>query len=879
MPTKKRHLIKRLHENPKGLGLFACALLLGGLAQWMAWQADTDITLAHQLPAWLLFITGGFLLVRASRRAGPRPAPESLPFALEAGLLALILAVAIVLRLYNLGAYPAGGFRDEGENGNVGIQLLHGEVVDGTDQQYPAYIEHNTQNAAGYFYPVAVSFQLFGISINSVRYVSVFFGILSVLAFWALARWLFGPLMGLFLAACLAAMRWHVNFSRIGFLGIMAVFLSLPMLLWLYRGLNAPAPPRSSRHNSALFSLALALALARGLLQYRLHPGLADTCLGIALGLPLLYYAAVSFKDERSRWLMLSAVALALAMYSYIAARLFVLLVALIVGHHLLTQQRRLKARVWLSFWACLAVALVGAAVLVLSSAASASNAAWSGSIAKDFGVGIIVLAGLGLVRFAVLQRELLKGWAQPLGLALGVGLVVAGPLYAYSVRNRTQVAARSYRVSIFNDQEDNGRPWGLRLLLNIPPTLGMMNVRGDANPRHNLPNEPMTDPLWGALFALGVFYALLNLRDPRAWLAMVLWQISLIAGYYSMEAPQAYRCICAIPAVLLFVGLALEPGLEPLRRMLRVKRQATAALLLLLPVLLIGGAMEVHTYFTAQRMHPGVWAGFSTGEYMMGEDLKALNSNGLRTRGLVQAAWADSYTFRFMTYPERNYEFFDPSTDVPLRPPESTQGGDFLYILGDDYLPLLGTLRSFYPHGIYREVRHPYNNELLYWTYWVSAADAARAGTLTSGMNATYYQDYPADMAHPEATQHWLPEHKVFQRVDPFILFNWTVTPVPGFFSAEWTGSLKVPRSGMYGFTLVCHSYGILEIDGKKAVERPYMPEIADSDQGRIHLSAGRHRIRLRYYEARHYSHLELWWTPPNGSLEVVPSAALSKQ
>lgn len=866
-------------DDSVSLGFAALALALGMAAQCLVQQPHEPASLLRQVPGWLLFLVGGWLLTRRSRSVLRLDRPGSLPFAVEASLLALVLACALFLRLHDLRAFPPGGFRDEGENGNVAVEIMNGRTVDGTDQLYPAYIEQNTQNAAAYFYPVALSFKLFGISITSERYVSVFFGVLSVAAFWALGRCLFGPVLGLFLAACLAAMRWHINFSRIGFLGIMTVFLSLPMLLWLHRGLEAPAAPRArGRGGNVLVAVALALAVARGLLGFYMPPGAAETGLGLLLGLPMLYCAARGFNDVRSRWLMLSALALAMAMYSYIAARLFILLIAFIIGHHLLTRQRPLKARSWLGLAAATALLALGGAVLVFSSAVSASNAAWDSSAARWVGLGIAALGGLALLGFWWAQRDLFKGWVRPLSLALGVGLVVAGPLYSYTLKHHVEVAARSYKVSIFNDHDADQRPWGARLLGNLGPTLGMVNVRGDGNPRHNLPGTTMVDSLWAALFGLGLAWALLNLRDPRAWMALILWQVSLVAGYASMEAPQAYRCISAIPAVLLFIGLALERVLEPLKRRMEDDGELAVGLALAL-VLALGGGWEMHTYFAVQAHDPSVWSEFSTSEYEMGRDLKALNSGGLRTFGLVRPDWADSYTFRFMTYPEHNYEYFDISKDLPLRRPQSVQGGDFLYILGEDSLPLADILRGFYPHGVYTEVRHPMTNDLLYWTYWVGAADAARAGEISSGLSGTYFHDQPSDPEHPEVGPHWVATEKEFTRVDPFIFFTWPVTPVRGYFSAEWTGFLKAPRSGDYGFLIDCHSYAELDIDGQKVVERPFLPDSVDRVQGRIHLSAGRHRVRLRYYDARHYAHLNLWWTPPGGGLEVVPSGVLSKQ
>jgi hypothetical protein len=162
-----------------------------------------------------------------------------------------------------------------------------------------------------------------------------------------------------------------------------------------------------------------------------------------------------------------------------------------------------------------------------------------------------------------------------------------------------------------------------------------------------------------------------------------------------------------------------------------------------------------------------------------------------------------------------------------------------------------------------------------------VSAADAARASTLSTGLTGDYYQDAPpADAAHPEKAPHWSAKQKVFERVDPEILFQWTVSPVVGDFSVQWHGSLKAPRSGYYDFSVVCDSYGRLDLDGETVVEHPIVPgDDSAGRTGRVYLSAGRHALRLKCFVVTHNPLMELWWKPPHGALEVVPSAALSKR
>jgi hypothetical protein len=870
-----------------GLGAFLAALALAALGQALVWRPENEW--GRQLDArgnfpfvlgWLFFALGGLMLWRSWKASegeiavlqGPRKAPRWL----EIGGVSLVVVLALFLRLWSLDSYPNAGFRDEGENGNVAIQLMNGEVVDGTDQHAPVYIEHNTQNATAYFYPTALFFEIFGISITSERYVSVVFGVLSVAAFYFLARWLFGAPLGLVLAACLALLRWHMNFSRIGFLGIMTLFFELPLFYFLLRGLKQPEGKALKKIKGPFLGLAVFLALARGLLAFvpalqgELFWGITlDEALGLLMGLPLLACAWRARKDPRSASLMAAAAVLAMAMYSYIAARLLVLIVGAVLLRHLLSRDGGLEPAPRRRLWFLAGLGALGLLFLVEGSAQMSAGV-------KGLGQAALALALLGFLAQLFALRSRFEGWVKPLGLALGVGLVIAGPLYGYSLSHWTEINARSDRVSIYNDREYDKRPWGAKLIEEVPLTLGMVNVRGDGNPRHNLPGETMVNPVWAALFALSVFYCLLRIKDERSWLMLTLWQMSLLAGYLSIEAPQAYRTIGAIPAVLIGIGLVLERGLVSLRRSWG-RDWVLVGIPALVLLLFVGGAYEVKTYFVDQPRHPGVWAEFSASEYLMGKELKALQKGG-PTRGLVQPDWADSYTFRFMTYPERDYEYFDVSSHVPLRTVGGQPNSRYLYVLGASYLPLVSILQSYYPKGVYHEERHPLTNELLYWSYLISAEDAQGA-SLKGGLKGTYYQDLEADPARPELGPHWVASLKRKEQVDPFLLFNWTVSPVPGFFSAQWTGQIKAEQAGAYHFWLDSNSYGLLEIDGRRVCELPFLPAGQPPAEGKLSLSPGWHRIRVRYFEARNYSRLELWWQKPGAAKAVVPSQALKPE
>ncbi len=146
-------------------------------------------------------------------------------------VIMLVVALAVFMRIHRSDEFPPGCFSDEGWNGLEAVSIMEGK-------EYPLYIERNTQNPAFFFYTLALWFKMFGVSIESVRMVSVVSGVLTVLAAYFLLAAMFGRTTGVLGAVLLAGMRWHVNFSRVGFLGIQAVLLSVLAAVFFIRAVK-----------------------------------------------------------------------------------------------------------------------------------------------------------------------------------------------------------------------------------------------------------------------------------------------------------------------------------------------------------------------------------------------------------------------------------------------------------------------------------------------------------------------------------------------------------------------------------------------------------------------------------------------------------------
>lgn len=873
----------RRHSAAAPWGLLAAALLLGVIGESLLWTWMNPNAGHFRLGlGWVLMATGGFLLLKAWRRLqsagdlGLKDKPW--PVWGEAAALLVLVVFALFMRTVKLDSYPNAGFRDEGEAGNVAVSIMNGEKVTNTGTATPVYIEEVYQNPAGYFYPAALIFKLFGISMKHVRWNGVMWGVLSVACFYFVARAMMGAPMALFLTLILAGLRWHLNFSRVALIGMHTVALELPVMYFLWRGVNEQESGNIKKYPYGALILALGIALASYFMPLDELGGQDSPTswlgwlLRLVMHLPLLWCAYKAKDDKRSLWFFAAGLALGFCLYSYLASRLVLISCVAIWFGFFMREQGGLAGKRGRNFLLATVAFVLGILVLAQASewAGPRSVSSFKG-LAPLFKLAGMALFGLGLLWIGLLKIQALRQagtlprWIRPLLLAVAGCWFVAAPLNNYMVRHYNQMFSRTQRVWVWGNEDYDDRPWGGKFQQSVKNTLGMINVAGDGNPRHNDPGRPMFNPLLAVFFGLGAFFLLLRINTPLA-LFLFLWlQSHWLAGYLGIEAPQAFRTLGAMPALLLIAGQAFLPYVYGIRA--EFKRGWRAFALAVLAVIgAVVVAWDAQDYFVNQPKHPGVWSEFSAGEYNMAKDLKELQPG---TRGLFRPDWADSWTVRFVTYPERNYEGFDVVKHVPMDPKNALPHEDYLYVLDNAYLPLANLLKSYYPHGVYKELRHPLNNELVYWSFLVKADEIAAVKMGSNGLRAHYFKD------RDDGT-HWVPSTKQIDRVDPFILFNWTVSPVSGHFSAEWTGQLKAPVSGDYQFAAYSNNIVNLSIDGKVVFDRK---DEAGGDrwtEGPIKLSAGRHSIKVRYAETRNYSRMELWWTVPGQTRNVVPGDVL---
>ncbi|MCB8985965.1 MAG: glycosyltransferase family 39 protein [Ardenticatenaceae bacterium] len=206
--------------------------------------------------------------------------------------MVVCLLVTAVLRLPDLAAIPPGVHYDEAANGILAAEIGRGE-------SRPLFIESYTGKEVLFFYLAGAMERLVGGTVFALRLTAVFSGILTVAATYWLGRELLPAgrrdrRVALLAAALLAVSFWHILFSRLGFRAITQPLLQALTVAALWRGL------RRGQWRWLIFS-----GVGLGLTAYTYLAARLFPVVLLLAALPLLF----NRQTYRLRWRQLTAVA------------------------------------------------------------------------------------------------------------------------------------------------------------------------------------------------------------------------------------------------------------------------------------------------------------------------------------------------------------------------------------------------------------------------------------------------------------------------------------------------------------------------------------------------------------------------------------------
>jgi hypothetical protein len=492
----------------------------------------------------------------------------------------------------------------------------------------------------------------------------------------------------------------------------------------------------------------------------------------------------------------------------------------------------------------------------------SARYFAWAGLVA---GVGLGFHTSLRLFPLVILvflaywtagqiranpgERSWRVVWGVNLALLIvGAGLA-AGSLIQIAVRQPDDFLNRNRQVSIFENRDE---PNVVRAIgSNTVKNMLMFNYQGDRNGRHNIPGEPMLDPVTGALFVLGLVLAISRFRRPAEMLFLITFVVGLAAAIFSVdfESPQAQRAVGAMAGVFFFAALAAEGYWRVLDRSTTPfwARPLGSALLL------IAGAAIVYantnSYFVRQANNSTVW-----------QDHNAIQTLAAGKMRELAAEDASLYLSIFLKG-HATIDFLAPGVDAeaiaaPNVVPLTEPGDRPVAVLVDlEQAWIAETIDRFYPNAELIIDPNPDGVPMLY-TVIVPPEDIRRV----QGLRANYWPDF-GNEGEPEIS-----------RIEDTVNTRWTAeAPLEEPFVAEWQGVLYAPEYGDYQLLLQSPGPATLWLDGEAVIET----EAGGEQYLALTLAQGNHALRLSAEGGEGLVRLS-WIRSLTGELETIPAWAL---
>jgi 4-amino-4-deoxy-L-arabinose transferase-like glycosyltransferase len=252
----------------------------------------------------------------------------------------------------------------------------------------------------------------------------------------------------------------------------------------------------------------------------------------------------------------------------------------------------------------------------------------------------LVLIALVALVLLIRGPRRFLRFWLPRFAVLAGVFLILAAPLFRYVVTHFAQYTARPRQTAIFSEVnlQRLGQDRLAAFQANIAPNIGMYTVRGDHEPKHNLPFAPHLDAIMAVLFLAGLALLVTGwLHGPSGvarsrrfaeWLVLGYLAVMLIPSVLAIDAPNTLRAFDTLPPALLIVALAADavwrrmagephsptPSHLPKGHPSGKGEQARWALRVVAPLMLTAMlALNVGTYFGLMRHDPTETLRFDT--------------------------------------------------------------------------------------------------------------------------------------------------------------------------------------------------------------------------------------------------------------------------
>jgi 4-amino-4-deoxy-L-arabinose transferase-like glycosyltransferase len=295
-------------------------------------------------------------------------------------------------------------------------------------------------------------------------------------------------------------------------------------------------------------------------------------------------------------------------------------------------------------------------------------------------GYFVPILAALFVAYAAVAERGFLRRHGRGLLVVALVALIVTAPIGVYFASHPANFLQRPASVAVVGG-ENTPANFGQALLDNLPRVLGMFFVRGDANPRSNLPGRPALDPFLALLFLIGLARALFGLRRPLTALSLLWLGVMVLPTLVTEHAPHFGRAIGATPAMATLCALGgwtlWETGnREPGTRGIGIWRLVIA--LVLAAGLAFSGISTMWAYFHTWGQSADLFYAYDVGLVQVAD---FVNGTPQSEDVYLTPTSRDHYTLQYLVH--RPLSSFDGRAGLVFPPPG--RAASVIVLLGED--------------------------------------------------------------------------------------------------------------------------------------------------------------------------------------------------
>ncbi len=209
------------------------------------------------------------------------------------------------------------------------------------------------------------------------------------------------------------------------------------------------------------------------------------------------------------------------------------------------------------------------------------------------------------------------------------VAFLVFAPLGCYFLSHTHIFTQREFDLGIFGRGVGSERPWAT-LLSNLGRSLALFNLRGDTNPRSNLPGRPALDPFLSLAFLVGCGVSLRRARRPP-YAFLLLWLVvMLLPTILSEYAPHFRRAVGVTPAVATLTALGLAESADYIEAWLRASGRSHlgrwVATSLVAGGLITSGLLTYRDYFLRWGPSNDLYYAFDVGLVEMAHYIEGLS-------------------------------------------------------------------------------------------------------------------------------------------------------------------------------------------------------------------------------------------------------------